>query len=463
MSNAKDATATSSAASVDAATGAGANDSMAPTKRKKKATKIRYDHLEFRLANWGEEAAIIDFVNEHFDMALPLVNDRTFFEHYYCGERLQFALAEQDGALVAVAGYILANESETPDLWVSVWVAVKGAMGAGLELMDALPRLTSARVVACNNIRENTCAFYRFLGWSAERLPHFYRLSKAASEGDFQLYQPAAVENCNIGVEKTAKSVENQAETVKKKTENVENFVETVEKLADVVENRAAHAENQPTAVENPRLPIACAADATLPLVKVPSAAALAALGLPVHCELQTPAKSLGYLQQRYFNYPYQQYDVWAVQEDEALLALCVTRTVGAYFEADAENAAPCPTADAQTNTPTGTTQSTIPVLRIVDFIGAAEVLPRIGTALDALMEAEGAEYTDCYCAGIAPEIFAAAGFTERREDSKEIVPNYLTSVLARNTEYFYFTNLPEGFTMFKADGDQDRPAAPHS
>lgn len=357
----------------------------AAPKKKKKAAKIRYDHLEFRLADWGEETQIIDFVNEHFDMALPLVNDRAFFEHYYCGERLQFALAEQDGALVAVAGYILANETETPDLWVSVWVAVKGAMGAGLELMDALPRLTGARVVACNNIRENTCPFYRFLGWTAERLPHFYRLSKAASEGNFQLYQPAAV--------------------------------------------------------ENPRLPIACAGDAALPLQKVPTADALAALGLPIGSEAQTPAKSVGYLARRYFNYPYQRYDVWAAQENGTLLALCVTRTVGAYFE--------------------GAPAETTPVLRVVDFIGAAEILPRIGAALDALMEAEGAEYTDCYCAGIAPAHFAAAGFTERCADSAEIVPNYLTSVLARNTEYFYFTNRPDGFTMFKADGDQDRPVAP--
>ncbi len=345
---------------------------------------------------------MIDFINANFDMQLPLVNDNAFFNHYYCGKRLQFAMAEQDGTLVAVAGYILANESDAPDLWVSVWVALQGAMGAGLELMNALPSLTNARTVACNNIRENTCPFYRFLGWTAERLPHFYRLSKAASEGDFQLYQPATVEN---------------------------------PATADCT-NTAT-----PPAKAIAQLPIACAN--ALPLQRVPDAAALTALGLPVGNAAQTPAKDLPYLQRRYFEYPYQSYDVWAVQEGDVLLAYCVTRTVQAYFEGEhfAQG-----------------TQPTIPVLRVVDFIGAAEVLPRVGGALDALMQAEDAEYTDCYCAGIAPEFFAAAGFTERPENSAEVVPNYLTSVLQRNTEYFYFTNRPEGFTLFKADGDQDRP-----
>ncbi len=390
---------------------------MSKSAKRAKPAKVVYDHLAFRLANWGEEGRMIDFINANFDMQLPLVNDHAFFNHYYCGKRLQFAMAEQDGTLVAVAGYILANESDAPDLWVSVWVALQGAMGAGLELMNALPSLTNARTVACNNIRENTCPFYRFLGWTAERLPHFYRLSKAASEGDFQLYQPATVENLS--------------------TADCAGAAQPVGAPPVCSPEAAAPA----TVIA--RLPIACDASAHLALQRVPSATALAALGLPVGNAAQTPAKDLPYLQRRYFEYPYQSYDVWAVQEGDVLLAYCVTRTVQAYFEGEhfAQG-----------------TQPTIPVLRVVDFIGAAEVLPRVGGALDALMQAEDAEYTDCYCAGIAPEFFAAAGFTERPENSAEVVPNYLTSVLQRNTEYFYFTNRPEGFTLFKADGDQDRP-----
>ena len=51
-----------------------------------------------------------------------------------------------------------------------------------------------------------------------------------------------------------------------------------------------------------------------------------------------------------------------------------------------------------------------------------------------------------------------AAGFTERVEGDGCIIPNYLTPPVHENTEYYYFTNKPESFVLFKADGDQDRP-----
>ncbi len=96
-------------------------------------------------------------------------------------------MAEQDGQYLSVAGYILASAARHPDVWVSVWVAAKGHNGVGLELMNALPGLLQADVVACNNIRPNTCTFYQFLGWKAERIPHYYRLGRCQ---DYQLAKP---------------------------------------------------------------------------------------------------------------------------------------------------------------------------------------------------------------------------------------------------------------------------------
>ena len=113
-------------------------------------------------------------------MRLPLLNRPELYHHYYAGRGgvPQFAVAEQDGEYVSAAGYILANTKRRPDIWVSVWVAAKSHNGVGLELMNALPGLLNADVVACNNIRPNTCTFYQFLGWKAERLPHYYRLGR---------------------------------------------------------------------------------------------------------------------------------------------------------------------------------------------------------------------------------------------------------------------------------------------
>ena len=74
----------------------------------------------------------------------------------------QFAVAEQDGEYLSACGYILCSAARNPDVWVSVWVARKGHNGVGLELMNALPGLLHCGVLACNNIRANTCTFYQF-------------------------------------------------------------------------------------------------------------------------------------------------------------------------------------------------------------------------------------------------------------------------------------------------------------
>ena len=145
--------------------------------------------VTFRLARLGEDQAIIDFINANFDMRLPLINRPELYHHYYAGRGgiPQFAVAEDGGKYVSAAGYILANTNRRPDVWVSVWVAVKGRNGVGLELMNALPDLLHANVLACNNIRPTPAAFYQFLGWKAERLPHYYRLGRRK---DYQLAKP---------------------------------------------------------------------------------------------------------------------------------------------------------------------------------------------------------------------------------------------------------------------------------
>lgn len=329
--------------------------------------------LVLRLARRGEDTRVVDFINRNFELRLPLVNRADLYHFYYAptpNAAPQFALAEQDGELLCVAGFIFANQAETPDVWVSIFVAARGHNGVGLELMDALPRLLKARVVACNNIRANTCALYRFLGWRAERLRHYYRLGTPAS---WTLAVPGAASGLPVWHD--------------------------------------------------------------LPLRRVCSADELAGLGLPP--TPHTPHKDLWYLHRRYFAFPKMKYDVWAVQQGGALLAYAVTRTV--------------------TASETGCAS----VVRLVDFIGEDSVLPHIGGALDDLLHEASAEYLDCYNAGISPRIWASAGFCERCEGDGVIIPNYLTPPLRQNTEYYYFTNQPDGFVLFKADGDQDRPHLP--
>ena len=325
------------------------------------------NNLVIRRALITGKERVIEFINDNFDWKLPLINLPEFFDYYYCGSTLQFVLAEEDGELLALAGYILANSSPAPDVWVSVWVAKKGHNGVGLELMNALPKLLGARVVACNNIRSNTCNFYRFLGWTAERVPHYFRLN---GQAEYRLAKPADVA----------------------------------------------------------LLPV----EDDLTLDHVSSVNRLVGMGMPKTSH--TPAKDIWYLARRYFAFPHLRYDVWSASENGTLLGYLVTRTVASGEQGE------------------------IPVLRLVDFIGEDAVLARLGGAIDRLLHQEKAEYAECYNVGIPAAVWAKAGFKERLEGDGNIIPNYLTPPLRDNTEYYYFTNEPEGFVLFKADGDQDRP-----
>lgn len=326
----------------------------------------------FRLARPGEGPAIVEFIDRHFDMRLPLLHRPELYQYYYesRGNAAQFAVAEQDGAYLSAAGYIYASADACADVWVSVWVAAKGHNGVGLELMSALPGLLHAPVVACNNIRANTCVLYQFLGWTAQRLPHYYRTAK---QNSFTL------------------------------------------------------------AVSLPAEPLPVHQDLTLEPVE--NTKVLESLGMPP--APHTPRKDLWYLARRYFAYPHLTYQVWAARESGTLLAYVVTRTVSAQ-------ATGC-----------------VPVVRLVDYLGPDEVLPRLGGALDGILQRSHAEYMDCYNAGIPAAVWQAAGFRERCEGDGCIIPNYLTPPLRENTEYYYFTNAPDLFVMFKADGDQDRANLP--
>ena len=41
--------------------------------------------IRFRLARPGEDAAILDFINTHFDMHLPLIDRPEFYNFYFAG------------------------------------------------------------------------------------------------------------------------------------------------------------------------------------------------------------------------------------------------------------------------------------------------------------------------------------------------------------------------------------------
>ncbi len=141
--------------------------------------------------------------------------------------------------------------------------------------------------------------------------------------------------------------------------------------------------------------------------------------------------KDLEYLKFRYFNYPFRKYRLFALQL-EAVVGIFVLRL---------------------------TTVGDACAIRLVDYIGDKKNIAIAGVALAKLLNDFNAEYLDFYCAGIEVAQLRAAGFNIRDELDDNIIPNYTEPLEKANIDFFYFTSKEEDFTMFRADGDGDRPA----
>ena len=143
------------------------------------------------------------------------------------------------------------------------------------------------------------------------------------------------------------------------------------------------------------------------------------------------PNKDLWYLKKRFFDFPGYEYELYGLKEEGDIKALFALRV-----------------------NPVG--DST--VLRLVDYWGSKEDFAKIGGTIDKLLKQYNAEYCDMYCIGLSEDAVKAGGFTLRERGSETVIPNYLNPPVDFNTDYFYFTSDAQGFRMFKADGDQDRP-----
>ncbi len=139
------------------------------------------------------------------------------------------------------------------------------------------------------------------------------------------------------------------------------------------------------------------------------------------------PKKDFWYIENRYFKNPYYNYLVYGIYKDSVCVALAVFRLN------ESEEGF---------------------VLRLVDYIGNKADFSLLNGHIQPLLKEFNAEYCDLYSFGVDA---LSAGFILREVNDENIIPNYLNPLLEKNIDYFFFTSNPENFTMFRADGDQDR------
>ena len=143
------------------------------------------------------------------------------------------------------------------------------------------------------------------------------------------------------------------------------------------------------------------------------------------------PHKDLNYIIKRYYEFPFYYYYVYGILDEQRhCRSIVVIRKVEINYTS---------------------------VLRVVDLIGNYEDFAQIGHCVQDLLNKFGCEYIDFYCYGLPPEILNRAGFLKRTGTDVNIIPGYLEPYVPKNIEYYFFCNRMDGFTMFKADGDQDR------
>ena len=141
------------------------------------------------------------------------------------------------------------------------------------------------------------------------------------------------------------------------------------------------------------------------------------------------PYKNKRYYNNRYLNHPYYKYQLLSVCFKSEVLAVLVVRKV--FYE-------------------------TCSCIRIVDVCGDLKRIDNIYGNFQKLLDAENAEYIDCYNCGIPKEQFEKMGFVEVEKDT--IIPNYFEPFEQKNIELRYASYAATSVVMFKGDCDQDRP-----
>lgn len=147
------------------------------------------------------------------------------------------------------------------------------------------------------------------------------------------------------------------------------------------------------------------------------------------------PRKSVEYVLSRYVQHPEYRYQVEVVTDGDRPRSIVVWRRV------DADGSA---------------------VLRIVDVIGADDILGSCRSLFLQRLRDEGAEYIDVYHHGLSAAALERAGFLDRHHHPDLVVPCYFEPLVRQNVELDFAvrSTAAQPVRLLRGDSDQDRPSA---
>ncbi|MEA4911732.1 MAG: hypothetical protein VB092_03835 [Oscillospiraceae bacterium] len=318
----------------------------------------------------AELPAFRDFCARNWGARHPLIHDPASFDYYFRrGGGINFLRAQDDetGDILSVAGFLYANSLPAPDVWLSYILTKKGA-----PLNLGFHMLETLRAVtSCRSFGVNN------IRPKTRGLYEFLGYRTGRMEHWYRL-NPGRTDYtlCDIYT-RNIPAVKNNAVTLTRLDKRgLDDFA-----FEDYAQYR--------------------------------------------------PYKDRGYVEHRFFENPWLDYDVRAAAENGRTFALAVFRELAHGGHR---------------------------VLRLVDFIGARERLADCGAAVDRLLRERDADFADVYAYGLPAGRLSAAGFVRREENDANIIPDYLTPPLYENVDFWAVGEDDDDYVLFRADGDQDRP-----
>ncbi len=138
-----------------------------------------------RFANESDIPAIMAFIETYWKHGHILGNNLSFFKYeHLLPEGVTYVIAEQDGCIQAILGYIPYGK-ENRDIMTVMWKANHdSAPSIGLELFHYLVEHGDARLLASPGSSRKLEGLYRYLGYRFGKMTQWYRLN---SDADYKI------------------------------------------------------------------------------------------------------------------------------------------------------------------------------------------------------------------------------------------------------------------------------------
>lgn len=136
--------------------------------------------MEIRLAQTQDIPRVMEFIKNNWNEKHILANNKEFMEYQHVDRngRFTFVIAEEEGKIYGVEGFIPMNGEETPDICGALWKVIPcNYFMLGKSVRDACMELTKCRFMSSPGINMNTSG--RVLGMYGQhvgKMEHYYRI-----------------------------------------------------------------------------------------------------------------------------------------------------------------------------------------------------------------------------------------------------------------------------------------------